>query len=530
MKERYQALYRVLRPQTFSDMVGQNIIRKTLRNQVVSGRIGHAYLFCGSRGTGKTSAAKIFSRAINCLNPHEGDPCCECASCKSIQADTSLDVIEIDAASNSRVDDIRQLIDQVIFPPQTEKYKVYIIDEVHMLSASAFNALLKTLEEPPDYAVFILATTDPQKVPVTILSRCQRFDFTRLSMDDLLSRLRLAVETEDAKADENALYLIAQAADGGMRDALSILDTCLGISGNITIKDVRDVLGAADSDLTGRITGAVAGFDGASALRCVDEGIRKGMDAQVFLSELSKHFRMLMTAYLCGPDAELLRVPPEEALVMHASAQKFTLPHLQRCLTVFMRAQSDMKFSASPRGVLELALLKACDHVQGHDLSALEEKISEMQKELDTIKETGIRVETVRPDNASEEVPADPADSLVLPQASARTGNEIWNAMIASIRTNRSLFSLISQGLRFGGCQDGEYILVLPADNSASRKILEDHLEEIKAGLVKAGAENPRIRMIREKTEDEDALKRQIMSNEDYLIGVFGREKVSFTD
>ena len=242
----YQALYRQWRPKDFSSMVAQEAVISTLRNQVMSGRVAHAYLFCGSRGTGKTSTAKILARAINCEHPVGGDPCGQCESCRRLLADESMDVMEIDAASNNGVEEIRNLRETVKYPPQQGKYKVYIIDEVHMLSTSAFNALLKTLEEPPAYVVFILATTEPQKLPATILSRCQRFDFGRIPAHQIAGRLRQAAEGAKAEASENALMLIARAAEGGMRDALSILDMCLGYSNQVTEDLVRNVLGTSD--------------------------------------------------------------------------------------------------------------------------------------------------------------------------------------------------------------------------------------------------------------------------------------------
>ena len=224
----YQALYRRYRPARFDDFVGQEAIIRTLRSQVMSGRIAHAYLFCGTRGTGKTSTAKVFARAVNCENPDRGEPCGQCAACRALSAESSLDILEIDAASNNGVDEIRDLREKVKYPPQSGRYRVYIIDEVHMLSQGAFNALLKTLEEPPAYVVFILATTEPQKLPATILSRCQRFDFGRIPAHQIIARLRVALEEGGIRAEEAALSRIARAAEGGMRDAWSILDMCLG--------------------------------------------------------------------------------------------------------------------------------------------------------------------------------------------------------------------------------------------------------------------------------------------------------------
>ncbi len=238
----YQALYRQWRPRDFSHMVGQQAVIETLRHQVISNRIAHAYLFCGSRGTGKTSTAKILAKAVNCENPQNGDPCGACPNCLRADNDETLDIMEIDAASNNGVDEIRDLRDTVKYPPQFGNYKVYIIDEVHMLSPSAFNALLKTLEEPPAHIVFILATTEPQKLPATILSRCQRFDFGRISVPDITGRLREAVDGAGGTATDGALMLIARAAEGGMRDALSILDMCLGYGGSVDEALVHTVL------------------------------------------------------------------------------------------------------------------------------------------------------------------------------------------------------------------------------------------------------------------------------------------------
>ena len=281
----YQALYRQWRPKDFSSMVAQEAVISTLRNQVMSGRVAHAYLFCGSRGTGKTSTAKILARAINCEHPVGGDPCGQCESCRRLLADESMDVMEIDAASNNGVEEIRNLRETVKYPPQQGKYKVYIIDEVHMLSTSAFNALLKTLEEPPAYVVFILATTEPQKLPATILSRCQRFDFGRIPAHQIAGRLRQAAEGAKAEASENALMLIARAAEGGMRDALSILDMCLGYSNQVTEDLVRNVLGTSDRSFLFRFADALEKEDASAVMRMIDELMRAGRKSCLRTSE-----------------------------------------------------------------------------------------------------------------------------------------------------------------------------------------------------------------------------------------------------
>ncbi|MFR2151293.1 MAG: DNA polymerase III subunit gamma/tau, partial [Christensenellales bacterium] len=299
----YQALYRRYRPARFEDFVGQEAVIKTLRSQIMSGRIAHAYLFCGTRGTGKTSTAKVFARAVNCEHPENGDPCGVCPTCKALAEENSLDILEIDAASNNGVDEIRDLREKVKYPPQTGRYRVYIIDEVHMLSQGAFNALLKTLEEPPAYVVFILATTEPQKLPATILSRCQRFDFGRIPAHQIIERLHVALEEGQIQAEDAALARIARAAEGGMRDAWSIMDMCLSYAqeedGGLTEELVLRVLGAADKSFLFAFADKLIDSDAAGALALIDEMMRKGREVQVFVRDVSAHLRALMLADIC---------------------------------------------------------------------------------------------------------------------------------------------------------------------------------------------------------------------------------------
>ena len=296
----YQALYRRYRPARFEDFVGQEAVIKTLRSQVMSGRIAHAYLFCGTRGTGKTSTAKVFARAVNCEHPENGDPCGQCAACQALSAESSLDILEIDAASNNGVDEIRDLREKVKYPPQNGRYRVYIIDEVHMLSTGAFNALLKTLEEPPSYVVFILATTEPQKLPATILSRCQRFDFHRIPMHQIIGRMKVAVEKEGILAEEAALSRIARAAEGGMRDAWSIMDMCLGYAQEddtgLTEELVLRVLGAADRTFLFDFADKLIGSDAVGALTMIDDMMRMGREVQVFVRDVSAHRAFIRSA------------------------------------------------------------------------------------------------------------------------------------------------------------------------------------------------------------------------------------------
>jgi len=351
----YQSLYRTWRPRTFTDMVGQEAIVRTLKNQVGSKRIAHAYLFCGSRGTGKTSAARIMAMAINCQEPRNGDPCLACAHCLALQSETTLDVFEMDAASNSRVEEIREMLSRTDYPPQTVPYKVYIIDEVHMLSNAAFNALLKTLEEPPPYMVFILATTEPQKLPATILSRCQRFDFGRIPESEIVKRLSLAV-SDGVTADEDALQLIAATAQGSMRDAWSLMDMCLSAGGSLTQEHVRNMLGAVSQDFLFDFLDALVRGDTAEALRLSDKLMRGGRDVLVFLREFNAHLRQVLAVKWMGSatrdvSADQLRRYKRQADSAGADALLF---FLEKCA----QSENDARWTSSPRAVLELFALR----------------------------------------------------------------------------------------------------------------------------------------------------------------------------
>ncbi|MBR2190126.1 MAG: DNA polymerase III subunit gamma/tau, partial [Eubacterium sp.] len=292
----YQALYRKFRPNTFDEVKGQDHIVTTLKNQINSDRIGHAYLFCGTRGTGKTSVAKILARAVNCENPQDGSPCMECETCKTSEGGSAPNIIEMDAASNNGVDDVRQIIEEIQYSPTVGKYTVYIIDEVHMLSGPAFNALLKTLEEPPAYVIFILATTEPHKIPVTILSRCQRYDFKRISIETIVDRLQELMDKEGISVDEKALRYIAKVADGSMRDALSLLDQCIAFYSDqeLTYEKVLEVLGAVDSEVFSRLIRCIIQGDVASTMKILDEVVIQGRELGQFVNDFIWYLRNLM--------------------------------------------------------------------------------------------------------------------------------------------------------------------------------------------------------------------------------------------
>ena len=382
----YRALYRQWRPKDFSHVVGQKTIMDTLRNQVIHDRIAHAYLFCGSRGTGKTSTAKILAKAINCEHPDHGDPCGKCANCIRMENEESLDVIEIDAASNNGVDEMRDLRETVKYPPQFGKYKVYIIDEVHMLSTSAFNALLKTLEEPPAHIVFILATTEPQKLPETILSRCQRFDFGRIPVSDIQGRLREAAEGSGAKVSNGALMTIARAAEGGMRDALSILDLCLGYGNEIDEGMVRNILGTCDQAFLFRFADALAREDSGELFRMIDEVMRNGRDPAVFVRDVSYHFRVLMLAKCCPDELDgILDLTAEDTSEFRKQAEDFTVSRLMQILDLYMKAENEMRYLSSPRLALETVSLRCCIRTKETDHQALLDRIETLEKKIDQI-------------------------------------------------------------------------------------------------------------------------------------------------
>ena len=351
----YRALYRKWRPRKFADVVGQEAIVTALQNQIAAGRIGHAYLFTGTRGTGKTTCAKIFAKAVNCLDTTSPDPCGECAVCKGIDEGTILDVSEIDAASNNSVDDIRDLRDETAYLPAVCKYKVYIIDEVHMLSTSAFNALLKTMEEPPEHVIFILATTEVQKVPATILSRCQRYDFQRITADKIAGRLEYVAGLENIELDHNAAELIGRLADGAMRDALSILDTCAGVSNTVDEALVRRMAGVTDRKYLFEISDAIAARDAVKALQEIAALRQQSVDMRRLCMELAGHYRNLMLSALPGGTDLLTGTSPEEEAA-YAARKDFPQAEAVRAVNAFGAALEKMARGTDQRIELELAV------------------------------------------------------------------------------------------------------------------------------------------------------------------------------
>lgn len=376
----YQALYRKYRPLTFDNLLSQEHIVQTLKNQIVSGDISHAYLFSGTRGTGKTSAAKIFSRAVNCLNPVDGNPCNECENCLSILNDSAMDVVEMDAASNNSVDDIRDLKERVVYPPTVMKYKVYIIDEVHMLSKGAFNALLKILEEPPEHLIFILATTEPQKLPQTIISRLQRFYFKRILSKDIISNMNDIAEIEGIKVEDKVFQLIAQNSDGAMRDALSLFDQLISYQyETITYDMAINMLGIANSDMLFQLVEDIGEKSISTAIKKLDEIIQLGKDIEQLIIDLTEHYRNLMIAKsVSDNDDEIIEFDYDR---YREQAEKYSLNDILEIIEIFNAAQTSAKYSTQPRVIMEMAVVNACK-ANGHDLQSRVEALEEKLKSI----------------------------------------------------------------------------------------------------------------------------------------------------
>lgn len=539
----YQALYRRYRPARFEDFVGQEAVIKTLRSQVMSGRIAHAYLFCGTRGTGKTSTAKVFARAVNCEQPQNGDPCGKCATCQTLSAESSLDILEIDAASNNGVDEIRDLREKVKYPPQTGRYRVYIIDEVHMLSAGAFNALLKTLEEPPAYVVFILATTEPQKLPATILSRCQRFDFHRIPMDQIVARMKVAVEAEGITAQEAALTRIARAAEGGMRDAWSIMDMCLGYAQEdgqgLTEELVLRVLGASDRGFLFAFADKLISADAAGALTMIDEMMRMGREVQVFVRDVSAHLRALMLADVCGEAqaADLLDTTQEDALAYVQQARRTSHTRLMRMLDLFLASETDMKWAAQPRFALETAALRACEPEETLELEALVARVDELERKL----REGVVVQAAAPQAVAAPAPKKAPKAEKAPEGPDPDAERIWQEALKKLKQKPQLFGMLRFG-RLSGAQNGQFTLVYErATGGAYVRMLsmQDKNELVAQALSEAAGYPCTFRAAIEGTVAEsdqailaaqEAAREQAKKNLNRVFETFGRENVRVTE
>lgn len=381
----YTALYRKWRPRVFGDVKGQDHIVTTLQNQIRSERIGHAYLFCGTRGTGKTSVAKIFAKAVNCEHPEDGSPCGECPSCRQIQAGTSLNVVEIDAASNNGVENIREIRDQVQYPPTEGKYRVYIIDEVHMLSTGAFNALLKTLEEPPSYVIFILATTEVHKIPITVLSRCQRYDFRRITVDTIADRLKELTDAEGMAVEDRALRYVAKAGDGSMRDALSLLDQCAAFhyGETLTYENVLDVLGAVDNRVFRELFGALRNRQTKDCILRLEEMVIQGRELSQFVADFIWFLRNLLILKTADEAEELLDMSEDNLKQLREDAALADENVLMRYIRVFSEVLNQIRFAAQKRVLVELAFIRLTKPEMEQSMDAVLERLERLERQME---------------------------------------------------------------------------------------------------------------------------------------------------
>lgn len=400
----YTALYRKFRPGEFEDVKGQDHISKTLQNQIKAGRIGHAYLFCGTRGTGKTSVAKIFAKAVNCEHPVNGSPCGTCEMCRAISAGTSMNVIEIDAASNNGVDNIREIREEVAYRPTEGKYKVYIIDEVHMLSIGAFNALLKTLEEPPEYVIFILATTEVHKIPITIMSRCQRYDFKRITIDTIAARLTDLMQREGIEVEERAIRYIAKAADGSMRDALSLLDQCIAfyLGQKLTYDHVLEVLGAVDTEVFSKLLREVLNKDVAKVLRTLEDLIMQGRELAQLATDFTWYLRNLLLAKNSDNMEDVLDVSTENLVQLKEEAQMIDYDALIRYIRIFSELSNQLKYATQKRVLMEVALIKLCKPEMETNQDSLLDRIRAVEEQMEKGLVSG-KTEVVYVNRASEQ-------------------------------------------------------------------------------------------------------------------------------
>ena len=382
----YTALYRKFRPDTFADVKGQDHIVTTLKNQLKANRIGHAYLFTGTRGTGKTTVAKIFARTVNCENPTEDGPCGECRICRAIAAGASMNVIEIDAASNNGVDNIREIVEEVSYSPAEGKYKVYIIDEVHMLSIGAFNALLKTLEEPPSYVIFILATTEVHKLPFTILSRCQRYDFKRISIDTIADRMRELVQAESVQVEDKALRYIAKAADGSMRDALSLLDQCIAfhLGQELTYDKVLDVLGAVDTEVFSRLLRNILDRNVLSCVKLLEEIVMQGRELTQFVTDFTWYLRNLMLAQVSDSNLEdVIDMSTDNLNRLKEEAAMVEMEQIVRYIHIFSELAGQIRYASQKRILVEIALIKLCKPEMETNQEAVLDRLRQVEEKLE---------------------------------------------------------------------------------------------------------------------------------------------------
>ncbi|WXR62929.1 DNA polymerase III subunit gamma/tau [Peptostreptococcaceae bacterium AGR-M142] len=443
-----KSIYRVFRPKTFNDVVGQEHITKTLKNQIQNNHLAHAYLFCGTRGTGKTSTAKILSRAINCLNKKDNEPCNECEICKGILNESLMDVVEIDAASNNGVDDIRELRENVKYPPSKAKYKVYIIDEVHMLSTGAFNALLKTLEEPPSYVVFILATTEMHKLPATILSRCQRFDVKRITLEDIKKRVEFILESLNIEYEEEATKLIARSGEGSLRDALSLLDKCISFNEDkLLYDDLINLLGVTGKDELAKLSNSIFDLDVKQSMEIINEVVSWGKDLKIFVDDLIEYIRTIMLCKISNNPKEILNLTDEEIDGLTKLSAKVSNNEIIRIINILSETENKMKYTTHKRMLLELSILKLSQ--PSYDES-IEAQLTRLDKLETMIKSGNINISSSQNNNLKTQDAPIPSNEVKEPIKTKKVvrGEEkevfnkiksLWRDVFAKMKEDKKL-------------------------------------------------------------------------------------------
>ncbi len=539
----YTALYRQWRPETFDEVVGQDATVRILKNQIRSNRIAHAYLFCGSRGTGKTSTAKVFAKAVNCMNPIDGNPCLKCEACQKLSTGSSMDIIEIDAASNNGVDEIRELRDKVKYPPVVGRYKVYIIDEVHMLSTGAFNALLKTLEEPPEHIIFILATTEPHRLPATILSRCQRFNFKRIANKSIVSRMADIASRMGVQVEMEALYTIARWAEGSMRDALSLLDQCIGFCGDtVSNEDVLAVLGTADQGFVFAVADNIIEGNVAELFYQVEQLINDGRDVSVFLKDLINHMRNLLVVKVCNDAMQLLDVGEDTFKAYVQQAKKASQERLTRAIDVLCSADSEMRWSSQPRILLEMALVKICRPEQEVTLDALLDRVAKLEQQI----ESGVVVKQASPSKKGNTRAANKPQAVEKNIVTGSKGEEksdnhnedaacVWGEVLEVIKKERIAlygflkdcgFSLDEKGMAVLSFSPDQQFFMESINREENRSFVEKVIERVIGKQVKVrcvlAAQGHTSDGVKGNSQNDDILEK--------AIDIFGADFVEVVD
>ncbi len=532
----YTALYRKWRPKTFDDIIGQEHVTTTLKNQIANDRIAHAYLLCGTRGTGKTSTAKVMAKALNCLNPKDGNPCNECEMCKKISQGLAIDVTELDAASNNGIDKIRDIIDDTKYPPQEGKYKIYIMDEVHMLSMVAVNAFLKTLEEPPQNVIFILATTDPQRLPITILSRCQRFDFKRISIKDLTERLRTIVTAQGVLADDKSLDLIARVSDGAARDALSILDQAISMGdGSVNYDNLVEMLGLVTNEYLFDITSAIIEKNVEKAMVVIEKVVFAGKDMYLFIKDLIEHYRNLLMLKVTSNPQEVLDMSLENIKLLDEQSKRIRVEEIMRDIRILQEAEGNAKLSKQARLYLELAAIKMCKIEYDTSNEVILTRINKLEEAIKNGSITvvqGNKTEPVQKNNnlrnnvansgnniekkpKTQEKNSSLENSNSLGKSKTSDVQRAWKDILETFKSRRAMiiFASIVTG-KVVDCTDGIVTIKYDAQYSFNKQRLEkpENIKVINEVFSEVMRENLKVRFIvdgenEERKSTEDLIK-----------------------